>query len=89
MIWNKTEAWRALSEIVSKDAPGPPASCSHRLQHAAVDEGGRTDAVGGFVGAEENEEVGELLGAGESFDGCVLVRDALQITLPVASLAGL
>ena len=61
---------------------------SHRLQHAAVDEVGRTDAVGRLVRAEENEEVGELLGAGESPDGCVLVGDALQIALPVASLAG-
>jgi hypothetical protein len=50
---------------------------SHRFQHAAVDEIGRTDAVGGLVGAEENEEVRELLGAGESLNGCVLVGDAL------------
>ena len=32
--------------------------------------------------------MGELLGAGESPDGCVLVGDALQIALPVASFAG-
>ena len=30
--------------------------------------------------------MGELLGGGESPDGCVLVGDALQIALPIASL---
>src|SRR6186713_2797287 len=50
-----------------------------RLQHAAVDEIGRADAVGRLVGAEEDEEVGELLRAAEPPDRGILIGDALQI----------
>src|SRR5271166_1641390 len=87
--WNSFRAgWEDRPRTRSRTSCGRQGRRSHRLQHAAVDEVGRTDAVGGLVRAEEDEEVGELLGAGESPDGCVLVGDALQIALPVASLAG-
>src|SRR5215470_17871040 len=59
-----------------------PLSSVHHLQHAAIDVVGRADAVAGTVGTQEDEEVGDLLRAGEALDGRVLVGDALDVVPP-------
>ena len=42
--------------------PCSPRPSIHRLQHPAIDEIGRADRVGRLVGAEEDEEMRQLLG---------------------------
>ena len=72
-----------------REGSGHRGASSDCAEHAAVDEVGAADRVGGAVGAEEDHEVGELLDGAEALDRRVLVGDRLEVALPVAVPVGL